>query len=102
YVSQVGTPEDMLALAKTADVIVNCAPLTAETTGMYNEKFFNVLKPNALFVNVARGGSVVTGDLTKALNEHRLAGAGLDVVEPEPLPAKNPHWRPPPRPLPPH
>jgi len=93
YVSQVGTPEEMLALAKTADVIVNCAPLTTETTGMYNEKFFNVLKPNALFVNVARGGSVVTSDLTKALNEHRLAGAGLDVVEPEPLPPDNPLWK---------
>jgi phosphoglycerate dehydrogenase-like enzyme len=93
YVSYVGTPAELLALAKTADVIVNAAPLTTETTGIFNSKFFEVLKPNALFVNVARGGSVVTADLTKALNEHRLAGAGLDVVDPEPLPPDNPLWK---------
>ncbi len=93
YVSYVGTPAELLTLAKTADVIVNAAPLTTETTGIYNSKFFEVLKPNALFINVARGGSVVTADLTKALNEHRLAGAGLDVVDPEPLPPDNPLWK---------
>jgi phosphoglycerate dehydrogenase-like enzyme len=93
YVSYVGTPAELLTLAKTADVIVNAAPLTTETTGMYNSKFFEVLKPNALFINVARGGSVVTADLTKALNEHRLAGAGLDVIDPEPLPADNALWK---------
>jgi phosphoglycerate dehydrogenase-like enzyme len=93
YVSYVGTPAELLTLAKTADVIVNAAPLTAETTGIFDAKFFEVLKPNALFINVARGGSVVTADLTKALNEHQLAGAGLDVVDPEPLPPDNPLWK---------
>jgi phosphoglycerate dehydrogenase-like enzyme len=93
YVSYVGTPSELLNLAKTADVIVNAVPLTTETTGLFNAKFFEVLKPNALFINVARGGSVVTADLTKALNEHRLAGAGLDVVDPEPLPPDNPLWK---------
>jgi phosphoglycerate dehydrogenase-like enzyme len=93
YVSYVGAPAELLNLAKTADVIVNAAPLTSETAGLFNAKFFAVLKPNALFINVARGGSVVTADLTKALNEHRLAGAGLDVVDPEPLPPDNPLWK---------
>ena len=93
YVSYVGTPAELLTLAKTADVIVNAAPLTTETAGVFNAKFFETLKPNALFINVARGGSVVTADLTKALNEHRLAGAGLDVVDPEPLPPDNPLWK---------
>jgi phosphoglycerate dehydrogenase-like enzyme len=93
YVSYVGTPAELLTLAKTADVIVNTAPLTSETEGMFDAKFFDVLKPNALFINVARGGSVVTADLTKALNEHRIAGAGLDVVDPEPLPPENPLWK---------
>jgi phosphoglycerate dehydrogenase-like enzyme len=92
FVSYVGVPEEMLALAKTADVIVNSVPLTPQTRGMYDAKFFAVLKPTAYFVNVARGGSVVTADLTNALNEHRLAGAGLDVTDPEPLPADNPLW----------
>jgi phosphoglycerate dehydrogenase-like enzyme len=93
YVSQVGKPEDLLTLARKADVIVNTAPLTTETTGLFNAKFFDVLKRNALFINVARGGSVVTDDLTRALVEHRIAGAGLDVVEPEPLPPDNPLWK---------
>lgn len=93
YVSYVGLPDELLTLARAADVIVNTAPLTPETTGLFNAKFFEVLKPNALFVNVARGGSVVTNDLVKALNERRLAGAGLDVVDPEPLPSDHPLWK---------
>jgi phosphoglycerate dehydrogenase-like enzyme len=92
FVSHVGTPEEMLTLAKSADVIVNAVPLTPQTKGMYDARFFAVLKPGAYFVNVARGASVVTADLVSALNEHRLAGAGLDVVDPEPLPADSPLW----------
>jgi phosphoglycerate dehydrogenase-like enzyme len=93
FVGHVGLPDEMLALAKTADVIVNSVPLTPQTTGIYDAKFFAALKPTAYFINVARGGSAVTADLTAALNEHRLAGAGLDVVDPEPLPPGNPLWR---------
>lgn len=93
FVSYVGLPNEMLTLAKSADVIVNAVPLTPQTTGMYDAKFFAVLKPSAYFINIARGASAVTADLTNALNEHRLAGAGLDVVDPEPLPPDNPLWR---------
>jgi phosphoglycerate dehydrogenase-like enzyme len=93
YVSYVGLPSELLTLARTADVIVNTAPLTTETTGIFNARFFAVLKPNALFINVARGGSVVTSDLADALNAHRIAGAGLDVVDPEPLPPDHPLWK---------
>jgi phosphoglycerate dehydrogenase-like enzyme len=93
FVSYVGLPDELLTLAKSADVIVNSVPLTPQTTGMYDAKFFAALKPTAYFVNVARGASVVTADLVSALNEHRLAGAGLDVVDAEPLPADSPLWR---------
>jgi phosphoglycerate dehydrogenase-like enzyme len=92
FVSYVGLPDEMLTLAKTADVIVNAVPLTPQTTGMYDAKFFAALKPTAYFINVARGASAVTPALVSALNEHRLAGAGLDVVDPEPLPPDNPLW----------
>ena len=92
FVSYVGLPDEMLTLAKSADVIVNSVPLTPQTTGMYDAKFFAVLKPTAYFVNIARGASAVTADLASALNEHRLAGAGLDVVDPEPLPPDSPLW----------
>jgi phosphoglycerate dehydrogenase-like enzyme len=93
YVSYVGLPSELLTLAKDADVIVNTAPLTTETKGLFNATFFATLKPSAYFINVARGGSVVTADLQKALEEGLLAGAGLDVVDPEPLPADHPLWK---------
>jgi phosphoglycerate dehydrogenase-like enzyme len=92
FVSYVGLSDELSTLAKNADVIVSAVPLTPQTTGMYNARFFAALKPAAFFINVARGGSVVTADLAAALSEHRLAGAGLDVVDPEPLPPGNPLW----------
>lgn len=93
FVSYVGPPEELLPLARKADVIVSAVPLTAETTGLYDARFFAALKPTAFFINVARGGSVVTDALLAALNEGRLAGAGLDVVDPEPLPPDHPLWK---------
>ena len=93
FVSYVGEPGELLALAHRADVIVNTAPLTPATRGLFDAKFFAVVKPTALFVNVARGESVVTSALARALDQHRLGGAGLDVVDPEPLPPDDPLWQ---------
>src|SRR5690606_20275361 len=50
------------------------------------------MKQGAHFFNVGRGATVVTADLVDALRSGRLAGAGLDVVEPEPLPSDHPLW----------
>jgi phosphoglycerate dehydrogenase-like enzyme len=50
------------------------------------------MKPTAYFINVGRGESVVTEDLVAALREGRIAGAGLDVTAPEPLPPGHPLW----------
>jgi len=93
YVSYVGSPAELLKLTAEADVIVNTAPLTPETTGMFNAAFFAKMKPSAYFINVARGGSVVTAALVDALKNNRIAGAALDVFEPEPLPSNHPLWR---------
>jgi phosphoglycerate dehydrogenase-like enzyme len=92
YVSYVGLPDELLKLAKEADFVVNCTPLTPQTTGIFNKEFFATLKPSAYFLNVGRGKSVVTADLITALSTHKIAGAGLDVVDPEPLPADSPLW----------
>ncbi|MFI4869800.1 MAG: D-2-hydroxyacid dehydrogenase [Steroidobacterales bacterium] len=92
YVSYVGSPDELLKLAKDADFVVNCLPLTPQTTGVFNKEVFGVMKPSAYFINVGRGGSVVTADLTGALKAGRIAGAGLDVTDPEPLPASSPLW----------
>ncbi|HEV3178940.1 MAG TPA: D-2-hydroxyacid dehydrogenase [Steroidobacteraceae bacterium] len=93
YVSYVGLPDELLKLAREADYVVNCAPLTPQTTGIFNREFFAALKPAAYFISVGRGRSTVTADLIAALDSGRLAGAGLDVVDPEPLPADSGLWR---------
>jgi phosphoglycerate dehydrogenase-like enzyme len=93
FVAYVGQPAELLTLAAQADVVVSAVPLTPATTGLYDKRFFAALPRGALFVNVARGASVVTDDLVQALNSGQLGGAGLDVTEPEPLPAGHPLWR---------
>jgi phosphoglycerate dehydrogenase-like enzyme len=93
YVSYVGPPGELPRLAADADFIVNCTPLTPETQGIFNKELFGLMKPTAYFVNVGRGGSVVVPDLIGAIKSKRIAGAGLDVADPEPLPASSELWR---------
>jgi phosphoglycerate dehydrogenase-like enzyme len=93
YVSYVGLPEELPALAPQADFVVNCAPLTVATTGLFDAAFFARMKPTAYFISVGRGRSTVTDDLVAALRERRIAGAGLDVTDPEPLPPGHPLWK---------
>jgi phosphoglycerate dehydrogenase-like enzyme len=92
YVSRVGLPEELPELAAEADVIVNALPLTDETRDLFDADLFATMKSSALFINVGRGDTVVTGDLVAALNDGEIAGAGLDVTDPEPLPADHPLW----------
>jgi phosphoglycerate dehydrogenase-like enzyme len=60
---------------------------------MFDARVFAVMKPTAYFVNIGRGASVVTADLVSALEQRRIAGAALDVTDPEPLPPDHPLWR---------
>ena len=93
YVDYVGLADELHGLAAEADVIVNALPLTPATRGLFDQAFFARAKPGSYFINVGRGGTVVTDDLLSALEEGRLAGAGLDVTDPEPLPADHPLWQ---------
>lgn len=93
YVAEVGLPDKLLPFAGRADVVVSTLPLTAQTKGLMDKAFFDAVKRGALFINVGRGGTVVTGDLLAALEDGRLGGAGLDVTDPEPLPPDHPLWR---------
>jgi phosphoglycerate dehydrogenase-like enzyme len=93
FVDYVGLPEELHALAGKAEFVVNTAPLTPATRGLFDAKFFAAMKPGAYFVNVGRGGSVVQPDLVAALRAGHLGGAGLDVTDPEPLPADSPLWQ---------
>lgn len=93
FVAHVGRPDELLRLAGEADVVVNCTPLLPSTTSLFDARFFSAMKPGGYFINVGRGKSVVQDDLVAALKSGQLAGAGLDVTEPEPLPADHPLWQ---------
>src|SRR5690606_33677803 len=67
--------------------------LTPRTRGLFNHDLFTQMRPGAIFVNVGRGATVVTGDLVDALQRGGLGGACLDVVDPEPLPRRHPLWK---------
>lgn len=93
FVEYVGKPGELNALAARADAVIAALPLTTETRGVFDAKFFAALKKGAYFVNLGRGQSVVTADLLAALQSGHLGGAGLDVTDPEPLPPDHPLWR---------
>ncbi|HTD38839.1 MAG TPA: D-glycerate dehydrogenase [Candidatus Limnocylindrales bacterium] len=77
-------------LLAEADCVVLLVPLTPQTRGMFNDAQFAKMKPTAALVNVARGQVVDTAALVRALEQKKIAGAALDVTDPEPLPADHP------------
>ena len=79
-------------LLPEVDFLMLCQPLNDTTRGMIDRAVFARMKPNALLVNVARGGVVVTADLIAALDAEQIAGAVMDVTDPEPLPPENRLW----------
>jgi phosphoglycerate dehydrogenase-like enzyme len=93
WVDRQGRPEHLLALLPEADVVALCVPLTDETRGMIGARELAAFKPGAYLVNVGRGGLVDTDALVTGLADGRLAGACLDVTDPEPLPPEHPLWR---------
>jgi phosphoglycerate dehydrogenase-like enzyme len=80
------------SMVKDCDFIVVTLPLTNATRGLVDTQVLAACKSNAYLVDVSRGGIVDQLALTKALNEHKLAGAALDVFPEEPLPKKSPLW----------
>src|SRR3954453_8065776 len=77
-------------ILREADYVSLHAPLTPDTRGLIGERELGLMKPTAILVNTARGELVQTGALERALNDGAIAGAGLDVTDPEPLPADHP------------
>lgn len=73
-----------------ADVVSLHCPLTAENSGFVNQALLERMRPEAFFINTARGGLVNEADLAQALNAGRIAGAAVDVVSREPLLPTNP------------
>ena len=77
-------------LLRQADVVSLHAPLTAETRGMIGERELRLMQPHAMLINTARGALVDEQALVRALDEGRIAGAGLDVLAREPPHPDNP------------
>lgn len=76
----------------TADVLILAAALTDDTRGLIGTKQFREMKNTALVVNIGRGGLIVTDALVDALETGAIAGAGVDVTDPEPLPDGHALW----------
>jgi phosphoglycerate dehydrogenase-like enzyme len=75
-----------------ADLVILAAALTSETRYLFDSAKFALMKPTAYLVNIARGPMVNTADLIGALNQEVIAGAAVDVTDPEPLPDGHPLW----------
>ncbi|MEA3019092.1 MAG: hypothetical protein QOI47_616 [Actinomycetota bacterium] len=80
------------AALASADVVVLALPLTPETDGLLSKKELSMMQGHAIVVNVARGRHIVTDDLVGVLHDGVIAGAALDVTDPEPLPDDHPLW----------
>ena len=84
------TYTDVDTIFRESDVVSLHCPLTSETKELVNAKRLSVMKPTAYLINTSRGGVIHEQDLADALNEERIAGAGLDVLSVEPPPVSNP------------
>lgn len=77
-------------LLTNSDFVLGCCSLTPDNMGIFNAEAFRKMKKSAIFVNTSRGGLVNQNDLFDALKSGEIAGAGLDVTSPEPLPTDSP------------
>lgn len=92
FVEELHSPDWLPTMVPKVDVLMSAAPHTPLTHHMFNESIFHLMKPTAYFVNVTRGWLVDQAALARALREHWIRGAALDVTEPEPLPPDDPLW----------
>ncbi|MBW8270202.1 2-hydroxyacid dehydrogenase [Caldovatus aquaticus] len=84
--------DGLAAMLPRTAILVCLLPLTPATRGLINADLLRALPRGAYVINGARGGHVVDADLLRALDEGHIAGAALDVFEPEPLPPDHPYW----------
>src|SRR5438876_9226259 len=93
FIQKVVKPDQLDEVLPQADVVVISAPHTEKSHKTMGAREFELLKPNSYFVAVSRGGIYDMNALVKALDSKRLAGAGVDVTDPEPLPKGHPLWK---------
>jgi phosphoglycerate dehydrogenase-like enzyme len=92
FIEKAGGRERLHEYLGEADYVAICCAHTRETYRMFSDPEFAAMKPAAYLSNVTRGGIVDTEALVRALEQRQIAGAGLDVTDPEPLPRGHPLW----------
>jgi phosphoglycerate dehydrogenase-like enzyme len=92
FVDTLREPAWLMEMVPQVDILVSAAPATKETLGIFDERVFKAMKKTAYFINISRGTLVENEALVRALKEGWIAGAGLDVANPEPLPSSHPFW----------
>jgi D-2-hydroxyacid dehydrogenase (NADP+) len=90
--SEIVPPDRLDEVLPKADVVFVAAPLTPQSERMIASRQFDAMKQGAYFIAVSRGRLYDKAALVKALDSKKLAGAGLDVTDPEPLPAQDSLW----------
>jgi phosphoglycerate dehydrogenase-like enzyme len=93
FLDELYGPEGLDGLLPRADFVIITTPDTPQTRGMMNSKRFDLMKPGSFLINVGRGACVILDDLVAALRSGKIAGAGLDVFEAEPLPPDHALWQ---------
>jgi len=93
FVKRVVKPDQVDEVLPDADVLFISAPHTPKSHKMIGPHQFELMKKGSYFIAVSRGGLYDMNSLVKALDEQRLAGAGVDVTDPEPLPEGHPLWK---------
>ncbi len=93
YVEKVVKPDMLDSVIGDADVVFMAAPHTPSSHRMIGPGQFEAMKKGSYFIAVSRGGTYDLDSLVKALDSQRLAGAGVDVTDPEPLPKGHALWK---------
>jgi phosphoglycerate dehydrogenase-like enzyme len=93
YVKRYVKPDQLDDVLPEADVVFISVPDTPKSHKMMGGREFSLMKKNSYFIAVSRGAIYDMPGLVKALDEKRLAGAGVDVTDPEPLPKDHPLWK---------
>jgi phosphoglycerate dehydrogenase-like enzyme len=86
------TTEQLNEILPLCDYVVVTLPLTKETHHLFGKEQFSRMKSSAIIVNIGRGAIIDESELILALTEGKIAGAGLDVFEKEPLGVESPLW----------
>lgn len=92
YVENLFYGDDLGNMLSRCDTAAICLPGTEKTAGLFNGELISRMKPGSILLNIGRGSIVDTPALIEALESGHLAGAGLDVTDPEPLDDASPLW----------